>query len=196
MRRARFTEEQIIVVLKEHETGAKAADLARMNKVSEATLYNWKPKFGGMDGSEAKRLKQLEEENAKLKKLLAEPMLDAAASREPLSKSGRARRQARGRRTAGRQHGPVGTGGLHDRRRGPTDGSLPLHQWSGQRLVLYALRREGPRADLWSLPLAVSVAVAMPIHLFRSARWASNSREVLSGKSMNQQPKALTPAST
>ena len=86
MKRARFTEEQIIGVLKEHEAGAKAADLARKYGVSEATLYNWKAKYGGMDVSEAKRLKQLEDENAKLKKLLAEQMLDAAALRELLAK--------------------------------------------------------------------------------------------------------------
>ena len=60
MKRARFTEEQIIGVLKEHEAGAKTADLARKHGVSEATLYNWKAKFGGMDVSDAKRLKQLE----------------------------------------------------------------------------------------------------------------------------------------
>ena len=87
MKRARFTEEQIIGVLKEHEAGAKAADLARKHGVSEATLYNWKAKYGGMDVSEAKRLKQLEDENAKLKKLLAEQMLDAAALRELLTKN-------------------------------------------------------------------------------------------------------------
>lgn len=87
MKRARFTEEQIIGVLREHEVGAKTADLARKHGVSEATLYNWKAKYGGMDVSEAKRLKQLEEENAKLKKLLAEQMLDAAALRELLSKN-------------------------------------------------------------------------------------------------------------
>ncbi|MGB7598875.1 MAG: transposase, partial [Candidatus Sulfotelmatobacter sp.] len=79
MKRARFTEEQIIGVLNEHEAGAKTADLARKHGVSEGTLYNWKAKYGGMDASEAKRLKQLEDENAKLKKLLAEQMLDAAA---------------------------------------------------------------------------------------------------------------------
>ena len=86
MKRARFTEEQIIAVLKEHEAGAKTGDLARKHGISEATFYNWKAKYGGMDVSEAKRLRALEDENAKLKKLLAEQMLDAAALRELLSK--------------------------------------------------------------------------------------------------------------
>lgn len=86
MKRSRFSEEQIIGVLKEHEAGAKAADLARKHGISEATLYNWKAKYGGMEVSEAKRLKALEDENAKLKKLLAEQMLDMAAMKELLSK--------------------------------------------------------------------------------------------------------------
>ena len=86
MKRKRFTEEQIIAVLREHEAGAKASDLARKHSVSEATLYNWKAKYGGMDVSDAKRLKALEDENTKLKKLLADQMLEASALRELLSK--------------------------------------------------------------------------------------------------------------
>jgi putative transposase len=86
MKRSRFTEEQIVTILKEHELGAKAADLARKQGISEATLYNWKAKYGGLTVSEAKRLKTLEDENAKLKKLLADTMLDNAALKELLSK--------------------------------------------------------------------------------------------------------------
>lgn len=86
MKKQRFTEEQIIGVLREQEAGAKAADLYRKHGISEATFYNWKAKYGGMDVSEAKRLKALEGENAKLKKLLAEQMLDVAALRELLAK--------------------------------------------------------------------------------------------------------------
>jgi putative transposase len=78
MKRKRFREEQIIGILKEHDLGAKTADLCRKHGISEATFYNWKSKFGGMDVSEAKRLKQLQDENGKLKKLLADAMLDNA----------------------------------------------------------------------------------------------------------------------
>jgi putative transposase len=71
---------------REHHAGAKAADLGRKHGISEATLYNWKAKYGGMDVSEAKRLRLLEDENRKLKKLLAESMLDNAALKELLAK--------------------------------------------------------------------------------------------------------------
>lgn len=83
----RFTEEQIIRVLKEHEAGAKTGDLCRRHGISEATFYNWKARFGGMDVSDARRLKTLEAENAKLKKLLAEAELDKAMMKELLRKN-------------------------------------------------------------------------------------------------------------
>ena len=86
MRKSRFSEEQIIAILKEQEAGRSTAEVCRRHGISQPTFYNWKAKFGGMDVSEAKRLRQLEDENAKLKKLLAEQMLDAAALRELLSK--------------------------------------------------------------------------------------------------------------
>jgi putative transposase len=86
MKRKRFTEEQIIGVLKEHEAGVRTADLCRKYGISEATFYNWKNKYGGMDVSEARRLKQLQDENGKLKKLLADSMLDNAALKDLLSK--------------------------------------------------------------------------------------------------------------
>ena len=84
MKRMRFSEEQIIGVLK--EAGAKTADLARRHCVSEATIYNWKARYGGMEVSEARRLRELESENAKLKRLLADAMLDNVALKDLLSK--------------------------------------------------------------------------------------------------------------
>lgn len=83
----RFSEEQIIRVLKEAEAGSKTGELCRRHGISEATFYNWKAKFGGMEVSEAKRLKQLEAENAKLKRLLADAELDKLMMKELLSKN-------------------------------------------------------------------------------------------------------------
>ena len=87
MKRSRFTEEQIIGILKEHQAGLSAAELCRKHGISDATFYNWRSKYGGMEVSEAKRLKQLEDENAKLKRLLAEQMMDVATLREMLGKN-------------------------------------------------------------------------------------------------------------
>ena len=86
MKAKRFSEEQIIGVLKEAEAGAKTKELCRRHGISEATFYNWKAKYGDMEVSDAKRLRSLEDENRKLKKLLAESMLDQAALKELLTK--------------------------------------------------------------------------------------------------------------
>jgi len=82
MKRKRYSEEQIIAVLKEHEAGARVEDLARRHGVCENTIYRWKSKFGGMAVNEAKRLRELEQENARLKRLLGEAELDKAALKE------------------------------------------------------------------------------------------------------------------
>jgi putative transposase len=86
MKRNRFTDEQIIGILKEHEAGKPVSELCRKHGVSDASIYKWKAKYGGMDVSEAKRLKTLEDENTKLKRLLADAMLDNAALKDLLGK--------------------------------------------------------------------------------------------------------------
>jgi len=86
VKRKRFTEEQIIQFLKEHEAGVSVADLTRQHGFAENTFYRWKSKFGGMEVSEARRLRELEAENAKLKRLLAEEMLEKTALKEALSR--------------------------------------------------------------------------------------------------------------
>jgi putative transposase len=86
MKRKRHAEEQIIAILKEHEARLKTADLCRKHGIGEASFYNWKAKYGGLEVSEAKRLEGLESENAKLKKLLADAMLENAALKDLLRK--------------------------------------------------------------------------------------------------------------
>ena len=87
MRKSRFSEEQIIGMLKEHQAGVRAADICRKHGISDATFYKYKAKYGGMTVSEAKRLKTLEDENSKLKRLLADAMLDNAALKDLATKN-------------------------------------------------------------------------------------------------------------
>lgn len=86
MKKSLFTEDQIIGVLKEHQAGIPAAELCRKHGISDATFYNWRSRYGGMEVSDARRLKSLEDENRRLKKLLAESMLDVATLKEALGK--------------------------------------------------------------------------------------------------------------
>jgi putative transposase len=88
MKKSRYTEEQIIGILKQHEAGVKTADLCREHGISEATFYNWKSKYGGMDVSEAQRLRQMEDENRRLKSLVADLSLDREALKAVIRKNG------------------------------------------------------------------------------------------------------------
>lgn len=88
MKKSRYTEEQIIGILKQHEAGVKMADLCREHGVSEAMFYNWKSKYGGMDVSEAQRLRQMEDENRRLKQLVADLSLDREALKAVIRKNG------------------------------------------------------------------------------------------------------------
>ena len=88
MKRARFSEEQIIGVLKEAEAGAKVIELCRRNGISDATFYTWRSKYGGLEISEMRRLRQLEEENRRLKSIVADQALDIRALKDVLAKNG------------------------------------------------------------------------------------------------------------
>ncbi|MEL7304118.1 MAG: transposase [Pseudomonadota bacterium] len=86
MKRSRFSDEQIIAVIKENEAGAKVDELCRKHGISSATFYAWRKKFGGMEASDAKKLRELEAENARLKRIVADQMLDMSAMKELLQK--------------------------------------------------------------------------------------------------------------
>jgi putative transposase len=124
MKRSKFSEEQIIGILREQEAGSPTAEVCRRHGISSATFYAWKAKFGGMEVSDAKRLKGLEDENAKLKRLLADAMLDNAGLKDLLAKNGDARRLARSCRSSRPNLRDEPTAGVFCDRGGPIHGPL------------------------------------------------------------------------
>lgn len=136
MKRKRFSEEQIIAILREHEAGVPTADLCRKHGMSSASLYAWKAKFGGMDVSDTQRLKGLEAENAKLKRLLAEAMIDNAGLKDLLAKNGDVRAKARSRRASDGGASDERASGVSGRRRRSCSGALPVAatgRWGASR---------------------------------------------------------------
>ncbi|GLK77441.1 hypothetical protein GCM10008171_26950 [Methylopila jiangsuensis] len=131
MRRSRFTEEQVISVLKEHEAGMKTADVRRKHGISDATLYKGKARYGGMTASETARLRTLEEENRRLKKLLAEQMLDNAALKDLLGKTDLACGAVRDGEARDRRSRLLGAPGLQADRSGSVE--LPAPARGGWR---------------------------------------------------------------
>ena len=131
MRKSRFSEEQIIGILKEHQAGLAVAEICRRNGISDATFYTWRSKYGGLEVSEAKRLKALEEENRKLKKLLAEQMLDAATLREMLGRTSDAQLKEESRDLGDRAEELLAAAGVRAGGAGAED--LPLQDPSSRR---------------------------------------------------------------
>lgn len=148
MKRGRFSEEQIIAILREQEAGQRTADVCRRHGISDATFYKWKAKYGGLEVSEAKRLKGLEYENARLKKLLAEAMLDNAMLKDIASKNGDARSEAGGRRPSACGARSERAAGVFCPGGGPVVGALPIVQ---------AGRRGGSRTSAGALSRAATL---------------------------------------
>lgn len=121
MRKSRFSDEQIIGILKEHQAGLSAAELCRRHGISDATFYKWRSRFGGMEMSDAKRLRALEEENGKLKRLLADAMPDVSTLREMLGKTSDARFEERGRELGDPGEGLLAASRLRAGRHGAED---------------------------------------------------------------------------
>jgi putative transposase len=124
MKKSRFSEEQIIGILKEQQAGLPVAEICRKHGISDATFYTWRSRYGGMEVSDARRLKALDEENRKLKKLLAEAMLDVATLREALGKTSDARGAESGRDLGDRREGLLAAARLRADRHGAED--VPL----------------------------------------------------------------------
>jgi len=129
MKKSRFSEEQIIGILKEQQAGLPVAEICRRHGISDATFYTWRSRYGGMEVSEARRLKALDEENRKLKKLLAEAMLDVATLREALGKTSDARRTENSRELGHRGQGLFPASRLRADRPGAEDIPLRLDTW-------------------------------------------------------------------
>ena len=127
MKRKRFSEEQIIAILREHEAGVATAGLCRKHGMSSASFYAWKAKYGGMDVADAQKLRGLEAENAKLKRLLADAMLDNAALKDLLGKNGDARTSARSRRASRNDARDERAAGVPGHRRRSDQRALPAH---------------------------------------------------------------------
>lgn len=126
MKRSRFSEEQIIGVLKEHQAGMSAVDLCRKHGISDATFYKWRSKYGGMEVSDARKLRALEAENAKLKKLLAESVMDVSTLKEMLGKTSDARFEEGCRELGNDRQKLLPTPGVLSGWVGPEDVSLYL----------------------------------------------------------------------
>ncbi len=131
MKRSKFTDEQILAIVKEGEAGRKVADLSRAYGITEQTYYRWKAKYGGMELSEMQRLKQLEDENRRLKQIVAEQTLDIQALKAVVGKSGRPRREARSGGVAGRRAPRESSAGLPGGRPQHRDLAVPA-AWPGR----------------------------------------------------------------